>query len=379
MTWRVLIADTVTGATYGQLPFSALSWSDDLDVSRGATLTVTARLDAPGVNLDRLRAVADSTWRLSLVAAYGRYGIVGGPLLRCTVNVERTALTLACGGPEMLLDARLLVAAGYELDPTNALATARYGPSSLPKIARDMLADAIIGTGAGLPFTLPDPDASGSASREFPGADLASVLERLGQLTQVEGGPDVHLRPLLAADERSMSWVVRIGEPHLGQPGADWRWTIGGNMIGLGVDTDASGMVTRGYVPGSSDANAAGGVQSATVGVFEDTTLLDIGWPLLERVDRDHGSTEQQISLDEQAAAFVAAYRLPVAAWSPRVRADRAPVLGLWTLGDDGRFEHPGDRWLGEGGQTRRILAASGDHTDVVALTVADLPSASWG
>jgi hypothetical protein len=107
--------------------------------------------------------------------------------------------------------------------------------------------------------------------------------------------------------------------------------------------------------------------------VAEDLTLVDLGWPLLERVDRDHGPTEQaSTDLSVQAGEYVAAYGRPVQAWKPTVRADRVPTLGQWRLGDSAVFDHTGDRWLGDGQQTCRILAASGDHTDTVALTVVD-------
>lgn len=245
----------------------------------------------------------------------------------------------------------------------------KVGPLSLPEIARLMvlLATLRMGSaeGAELPIDLPDDIVvDGPHVRTYQMHELGTIAERLGQLTQVEGGPDVHLRPVLTADGRSMRWEVRIGQPRLGSP-AGWVWTYGANCAQIAVDSDAAAMTMRAFVPGQSGTDTG-----TPVGDAEDLTLIDAGWPLLERGDSARSTTETTVNLEAQAADYLRAHDRPVEAWQVTVRADRHPVLGTWLLGDDALLRIRGHRWIEDADYPRRILSVSGDASDEITLGV---------
>ena len=245
----------------------------------------------------------------------------------------------------------------------------KVGPLALPEIARRMVIAATLKMGilpgAELPLDLPgDIISEGSAVRTYKMNELGTIAERLGQLTQVEGGPDVHLRPVLTADGRSMQWQVRIGQPRLGSA-AGWVWTYGANCTALGIDSDAAAMTMRAYVPGQTDTDTG-----TPIGSAEDFSLLDVGWPLLERADGARSTTETTVNLEAQAADYLRAHDRPVEAWQVTARADTHPRLGTWLLGDDAVLRIRGHRWIEDGDYPRRVLSVSGDASDEITLGV---------
>jgi Concanavalin A-like lectin/glucanases superfamily len=240
-------------------------------------------------------------------------------------------------------------------------------PRSLPEIARLLALLTTLKTGANpgaeLPITLPAVNPDGEHVRTYQMHELGTIAERLGQLTQVENGPDVHLRPVLSADGHYMAWELRIGEPRLGRA-AGWTWTYGANCTTISVDSDASAMTMRAYVPGQS------GTDTTPIGAAEDLSLLDAGWPLLERADGARSTTETTVNLDAQAADYLRAHDRPVEQWQVSVRADSQPALGIWALGDEAILRLRGHRWIEDGDYPRRILSVSGDAGDQITLGV---------
>ena len=246
----------------------------------------------------------------------------------------------------------------------------KVGPLSLPELARRMLLLATLKAGAGpgadLPITLPAVNPNGTHVRTYQMHELATIAERLGQLTQVENGPDVHLRPVLTEDGRHFTWQVRIGEPRLGSP-AGWTFTYGANCSAIAVDSDPTEMTMRAYVPGQSGTETG---DVTPVGEAEDLTLVDAGWPLLERADSARSTTETTVNLDAQAEDYLRTHDRAVEAWRVTARADMHPHLGTWQLGDEAVLRVRGHRWIEDADYPRRLLGVSGDATDEITLGV---------
>lgn len=387
MAWRVHVCDTTSGAVLSELPFSDLSWSDSLDFTQPGSLSVTVSLETDPVGLDRIRSVARGPWRHTLLLAWDDTAVVAGPLVTHRVDPEQTHVELGCAGPAALLAARIVVAPGHELTPDQAGADVALGPTSLPQIAKLLVdqaiaADASAAAGVSLPLVTPTGlPISDDRTRNYLATDLASYAERLGQLSQVEDGPEIHLTPVLAPDQRSMSWQVRIGTPYLGAT-TPWTWTLGGSCVGIGVDYDASQETNRAYVAGRTETlagsiGAVPAVQITPVGTAEDFSLLGVGWPLLERTDRGTGTGADdadptKAELTAQAREFVRVHQAPVESWHIQIRADATPRVGTYLLGDPARLVHHGHRWIGDGISTRRITGHSGDASDTITLAVTD-------
>lgn len=309
---------------------------------------------------------------------YAAWGDVYGAWVResVTVTIPPSIVALAIqvqvpatsAGHTLDVDAVLVEMAPMAGPYQVATGEITVGPESLPEIARLLLLAATqkmgAAAGAELPLTLPVVDTDGTQVRTYEMHELGTIAERLGQLTQVEGGPDVHLRPVIAADGQSMTWDVRIGQPRLGSD-SGLVWTYGANCTGIGVDSDAAAMTMRAYVPGQTDTTTG-----TPVGSAEDLALLDLGWPLLERGDSARSTTETTVNLGAQAADYLRAHDRPVEAWAVTARADTAPRLGTWQLGDAAILRVRDHRWVEDGDYPRRILSVSGKATDEITLGV---------
>ncbi len=222
---------------------------------------------------------------------------------------------------------------------------------SLGTIAKRLVATAIAHTGESLPVVLPA-DVAGISTRTYPGYELAWVGDRLQELTQVDGGPDVSFEPRLTSDGLSVQWVMRTGtdtDPLLHQTGQDWIWDRGaakGGVTSLSVSIDATGMAQRAWAIGS------GTEVDLLVGEADFPDPLDAGYPLLE-ADASYTSVTDQGTLDAHALSLILYAQRPWATWALAVRADAAPTLGTYRPGDS---SSPSERSESRGGRVMPVL-----------------------
>lgn len=363
--YACLVANTVTGQIIDELPMSDYTWTDSLDLARTGNMTITSPLSGDKIPdersaLIRARSVASGHWYLSLVLVRDGQPLWAGPLVTHSVAGDRGAVRFGCTSIAKLLDARLVMSAGYELNPGDPLANVSMSVSQY-EVAIKLLTLATTGTGRTLPMTIPPDGGSADAKRTYIGADLASALSRLTQLSQEAGGPDVRFRSTLDLNQTQLTWAVDVGNPRLGLVNSAWAWDYPTSIISITEDADSSNMAFRGYVPG----NAGGISATPPIGVAQDLTKTTAGWPMLERSTRLTGSVQELAVLNRQASSFVAANTAPALTWKITVDPEAFPVIGSWAFGDNATFSVAGDSWIPDGVYQQRLIGVT--HTQATA------------
>lgn len=309
-------------------------------------------------------------WRFSVGIAWDEYIIQAGPVITSQFDDTTTVLSVTCGGLWRLLNRRQIVNPAYPLAPTTAGSLLDLSPvtadvtytASLHTIAKKLVQDSCSRTGFSLPIDFPA-DIAGTATRTYPLYDLASVGQRLTELTQVDGGPDVDFAPFFdLSNPGYVRWSMRIGNPTLSQTGEDVTWDYGTGLRSVSTDSDGSKMITGVFVKGN-------GTEEASIIAYQrSTTLTALGWPATELVD-GRSSIISGTVLQGHADADVNLYKNPVELWDAVVRADTLPDLGSYSPGDFARFNIQEHRWITPGVYRQRILGFSnGGRVNEVAL-----------
>jgi hypothetical protein len=349
---RVLYGDLRTGRIIGELPCTAAAWS----------LTT----NGPG-SVDQVHVTGDVVARLqlrsSMPAARSFLAFEeddrireAGPLWARSWSWQTQTLTLGAAGLWSLFDHRKVLpvlTAGQRVQDASTVVSG----TDLGGIARTVVAQALGHVGGNLPLVLP-PLLAGTRTETFPGWKQLWLGAQLREFTTRDtGAPDIRFPARrTAADPRYIEWVMQVGTesaPLLSQAGADWVLDATSPktpVIGIDEDEDATAMGERAWVTGNGTENQTL-ISSAT-----DSTLLSLGWPLME-LDESHSSVEVQATLDGHAANLVARSARPVAAWKVTARRHRVDQV---QPGDYVQLVTKGDPWLPDGTRRMRVATMSG-------------------
>jgi hypothetical protein len=287
--------------------------------------------------------------------------VEAGPIWSRQWDQDNGTLDIKALGLRSLWDHRLVLNHLTNLQQPGAVAASSvsYSGLSLGTIAKRLVQEAQAHAGGTVPVVF-QADESGGAERAYPGFELASVGQRLQELSEVEGGPEIEFQPRLTADRTGIEWVMRTGttaQPQLTQAGLDWMVDTSvarGSLGGLSVSEDASSQTNRAFAKGS-------GTDTATLisrpGM--DAAQWDQGYPLLESAGT-YSSVLEQGTIDAHAAADVEANNRPRQTWKLKVPVDSrvgAARPGDWwavRVGDDHVF-------LNAGMYRSRMASMSGD------------------
>lgn len=372
--WSLLVAETRTGRVTGTLPLAGLSWALPLQWGGTHTMRVVIPLDGPpGADerstTTRVKAIAAGPWRFMLVAVYGQtpvaWGYAGPPRPGAEGTVE-----IGCSDLYALLNRRVVVATGQRGNLNSVAADTILGPSTVPNIARALMFQGCSEPGQELPLDVSVVGIVGDQTRSYLATDLGTYAQRIQQLTNEQAGPDIIVSPRLSVDRTQVTLRVDIGEPYLGQSGSPWAWNLPGNCVDVEIDVDPSGMADSIFVPGN------GVDKGKPIGSSFGSTLVDAGFPAMDFVDTGYGSVDDRSILDGIAAGAANIRRSPLESWRLQVRANADPQLGTYRRGDTVSVRTSGHYWLGTGTHQRRIVAVSGDHTDMVNVETAPVPAA---
>ena len=357
-----------TGKIVATVPAASGSWSMALNDAGQVDATVPLRDRAVRKVRDLLSFLEPTRCFLAVVADDARV-LEAGPIWKHSYNDKDGSLKVGASGLLSLFDHRKVVkvlAPGERVQDTDVT----YSGLSLGTIAKRLVQLAMSHAGGSLPIVLP-PDEVGTAVRSYPGYELGWVGERIGQLVDVEGGPDIALQPRLTTERDHIEWVLRTGttaSPLLTQTGDDWQWDRGvprGGLTEISVEVDATRTGSRSWTIGSGTETAL------MLGTAYDPAPAAAGYPLLE-VEASHTSVLEQPTLDAHAAALAGISARPWHTWSLGVRADQQPRLGEYRPGDWSVVHVPDTHaYLATGEYRTRILSVSGDLTQQVSLKLA--------
>lgn len=336
----LLTAELTTGKRLVSLPYSSGRWSvvAGADGSIEATIPLTAsefRRVAPVASGGIVRWLPTDGWRQDirvvtepprtiLAVVVGQQIINAGPIWVREWDLGAGTLTLRASGLPSIFNHRLLVSHLIDwLTPGQGPASSlTYNGLSLGTIAKRMVQEAVAQTGGMLPIVFPA-DVAGTSTRTYQGFELATVKQRLDEISQVDNGPEIAFDPRFTSDGTGIEWVMRTGtdtDPALHQTGMDWivdTTVPRGSLGGLRVTEDASNMALRTLAKGPGTAESTL-VSRAAV----STDLIAAGYPLLDTVRSYTSDTQSQNSLDSHAVADLATNRGPWQTWNLTVQAD---------------------------------------------------------
>lgn len=371
--WRALVADTVTGTVQADVVMSAQprfnrtlcqagTWQVDLvvdeDTNRGVDFHTYTQ---PGM--------------YSWVVLYGDVPVQGGPLWTYTFTESTRVLSVAGSGMGGLFNRRVLRNPAGDptaiTTPGNDLA---YANLSLRGILRQVLADNLAQAGYGLPIDLPASEA-GSAVRNYYGYELALVWDRITELSQVIGGPEFDIGPVLTNNGANLRWPLSIGSPLIGDQNTTATWDYGAALSAIDTDVNGSAQpVSRVWVKGSG-ADAA-----MLTGYAANTGLAAQGLPGLDFVDSNHTDNGTQDDLTNYATQDLSDLSAATETWKCSVRLDGlydrygvavSPALGSFSLGDAPQFGVVGHPWIPDGTYRKRILGVQQSTTDASCMDLA--------
>ncbi|WIE60725.1 hypothetical protein DEI97_013340 [Curtobacterium sp. MCLR17_032] len=349
------IGDLLTGRISTHLQVSKGSW--DVGINSAGSISITVPLTDPDIRRLNLRNVA-TVGKSFLGVAENGVILNAGPVWVQDYSKDVGTLTLNASGMWSYFDHRVLIpvlAAGQ----TPFDVETYYENVSLTTVARRLVAQAQQHTNGNVPVVLPA-EVSGTETREYQGADLALVGDALGDLTSVDGGPEIDFLPRFKTDPRFVEWVMRVGTPS--QPQLSglsthvWDYGVGQTTIrGLNVKVDGSKLQGRAWGQGGSASDAT------MFSTYTNTNLLTQGFPLLELVDASR-NVDEQYQLDGYVRESARTGSKPVEFWDFQVQADQSPRIGEFNKGDYCLVKLRGDLFVADGVYRRRITNLSGDQ-----------------
>lgn len=374
LPWRLFVCETVTGRIVADLPYVGVpGWSYGINLTGG----LTPKIPVNQVGKNELRQLIDF-WRFSWGLSWGDLIVQCGPVIDAGYD-DRGDNVLSVGVSgiwELWNKKRLLVNASWDKATkpiTDVSADVNLADLTLHDIARALIDNDMDRWGS-LPIVLPDAEPAGTNERAYPGYDLVPVGTRLGDLTQVQDGPEVEFRPRFTDTAHThVEWVMRVGSPRLGNLGYPHSWTYGGALVHLSADHDGSRMLTEDWVRGN------GMERGLLVGHSADSTLEDAGYPHLDNVNGDHTSATEQSTLDGWATAELNTYGRALTTLTAVVRTNGSDKTGRVTgspplteiaVGDNCVLDIRGHRWLPDGATGQRILQITGAGLGLAQLTL---------
>lgn len=371
--YALWVADTRTGRMLWELPMSGCAWSTTLGAV--GTIRVTLEVEKTWDSLTDqderdprilLREVLTGPWRFSLVLLWGNNVVWAGPY----VSLNRPGPSkVELGGSEIgaVFNKRILIAPGA-VSATDPTADTTLGPGTTkPHAAAVLLQQLTVGNGNNLPITVTDPGGFGTDSRIYYGYDLRTYWETLSALSAEVDGPELRFDPLVSpgVDGNYLSWTAQIGNPHVGRTGTVWEFDSDVTAI-VGFDSDASTQALGVWSGGSGTS------RDKLITHASDTSLLPIGWPMIEEVDTANSSETVYPVLLSKTAAVLASHKQAVSAFQVQVPADADPMVGTYRVGEDFAVDIRDDPVIPDGLYTRRIAGLAGTEKPWVTITDAN-------
>jgi len=368
---RFFIGDLLTGRRLQDLNVASGSWTNTLNAAGAISCTVSLRDPVTRkLGLADLAAVGKSF----LAVAEGTTILNAGPLWVHDYDDDAQTLSFTAAGMWSYFDHRVLLpvlAGRLPTDPTTNTRWTKVSvdpddpwPTDTSKsyqgMVRGLVAQAQAQTGGNVPVILPA-EIPGGFERNYVGADVAWVGERIKQLTQVENGPDVRFPPRFTTDKLGVEWPLLIGtptQPLLFSPiDVIFRPSAAKSSVSnLKVNVDGTQLASRGF--------ASGGRQSgeSVAAVATDPTLPAAGYPALDAVDSTHQTISKDATVEGYANELVVRGRNPVQTWSLTHNVSQEPFLGTFSEGDFASIRMHDNPYIKEGHHRMRITQIGGDH-----------------
>lgn len=358
-TYYALVYLTVTGRIVFEIPLTGVpQWTQQINADGSWSIQTLIGPDdrSSGPTKADLRAYTDA-WRHSVAICWGDgsstdYVCQAGPLTARQLMSEKPPI-IQFGGTGFwpLLRKIIQLASTWNgnLLSVGSGADTTY-TSSLQGIAAAMLSNAIARQSFPLDVPTITPPVTGTIAETYFGYDLTSAGQRLQELTQLQGGPDILFKPYRTSDGH-VRHAAQIGNPYISNAGRPLVFDYPGSIQSILPTDNATGMSTKTYEKGN-------GVEYATLWTSTtDTTLTNAGWPLLEVADTAHADVTDATKLQQWSDGTQALNGRPLSTWATIVRQDDIDYpFGSYDPGVYGAYNVMGHPWLPDGKYNQRIL-----------------------
>lgn len=353
--WYAKFFEVASGLVHGEIPMVGLpTW--DQQINTQSTWSITTLIGGAG-NLSRetLRTLV-KPGRFGVACCYGPgtatdYIAQAGPIWSHRLVSERPAsLQISGSGMWGMLNARVQIPSTW----TPGLGLADGDSVSIYAGSKQSIATQIIQNAVdrgSLPIDLA-PAIAGTETMTYYGYDLASAGQRLQELSQGDGGPDVFFQPYFATASM-IRWLALIGTPTIGNVGLPLLFDHGSNLMSALSTSDGSAMATDSYVKGNGTSTTIRWAYA------NDVSLITQGWPLLDKVDNNHSDEASQTVLDGYAMADQLLNGRTVETWDVTVRADGRHPLGSYGPGVTVGYNFTTHPWILPGRYDQRLLGLS--------------------
>lgn len=310
-----------------------------------------------------------------LAALEGDFALQAGPVWEHQLDADNERLTILAEGMGSYF-ARRVILPYPTIDPVSADADTRFSAvvtdpedpgypwpvdtrKSYQGIIRAYLEQATEWPSGDVPIILPD-EIPGDRERWEKGANLAPVWDRISALTGILGGPDVRFAPRLTSDKGGVEWPVLIGTPTQPQlySAQDVVFNVGvkgSSVSNLKYRVSGSSLASTVFTSGGR------GTDTTLISTATDSTLLDAGYPLLERVDSSHSTVSEIGTLNGYATEAAKRGRTPIVSMSFDHDTSQRPYVGSFNVGDFASVRVKNNPYLPDGTIRMRITALSGD------------------
>lgn len=374
--YRYVVGDLRTGKITRTLDLTSPRWSTDIEDA--GTLEGAFPLRSGEWKSARSDSAPAKAY---LACAYVdersvEHWLAGGPIWTARYTDSTGVLSIGAAALSSYFDHRRVMPV-LAADANPAEATVTYTAADLALIAKRLVELAQSHTAGQLPIVLPSDAALGGAgnkhTRTYPGYELATVGERLTQLSEVISGPEVQFVPRRRTDDpRFLEWVMRVGTDATGgllhQSGADWVFdrTVPRSAVAeIDISTDGSSMTFRSWAAGQGEG------EGRPIVVEEDARLPTLGWPLLESMVSSTDTVSDPATLRGHARADLALSATPVETWTVKVARDATPHVGRYRPGDWCVVRTRDHVYVPDGDHRMRITGISSDGAQFVSLSMA--------
>lgn len=314
--------DITTGAHLTRLPYTSCRWSDGLNAAGSMTVGVDYSKTAARQDLWELLRC----WKVILAVQRGDRVLHAGPLTSYTWDAENRGLSLDCGGCLTLLSKRLVLPRGLrdtwrdgpilvdEQHPASGMALTLTG--SYPDIIRGLI-DETLQYGP-LPITLP-PVQGGSYTRTYHMWDLATISDRITDITNLENGPETRFDPRIKPDGSLTFDLTADPQPTHHQ----WNTIVpGSRAILTRLDGDGTDMTGQVWATGGKD-------DDKTLMCRRTTTIpTDAGCMFLQTKDTQHTTVSDLTTLQTHALADLAHGAWPAETYTVKVGEEHDVRVG---------------------------------------------------
>lgn len=287
--------DIATGAHLSRLPYTSCSWTDSINEPGSMSVSIDYSLTAVRQGIrDMLKC-----WRVTLAVQRGAKVLHAGPLTDFDWDAETRRLSLTCGGGLTLLTKRLAINARLKdawndrsvlTDEQHAAGDLAFTVTgSYPDIIRGLAAEAM--KWGSLPIALPQTE-GGTYTRTWYAWDLATVADRIDDITGLEDGPEIRFDPR-TTDAGSLVYDLTCRQEIV-----DHEWNMnaivpGQRVIYQGLSGSGSSMTGQVWLTGGKD-------DDRTL-MCRRTSGLDTAGTLLMTADTSHTTVSDLKTLQQCA------------------------------------------------------------------------------